>query len=119
MALFKVLRGPAATIDKTNPSKPPFVDGYAYFTPDDGRFYIDVQLDTTPGYYYDMGTVNGKNIYRIEMESGIMAQIKNTKTDIGHHHSRTDIDDFATLTVSTASGDFTYDGTVDVTIPLD
>lgn len=118
MALFKILRGSSAAIEKTNPNKPPFVDGYAYFTSDDGRFYIDVQLDTTPGYYYDMGTVNGKNIYRIEIESGTMAAIRNTKTDVGHHHNRSEIDNVGALTVETADGDFVYDGTADITIPL-
>lgn len=69
MALFKVLRGTAASIDKNNANKPPFVDGYAYFTPDDGRFYIDVELASDPLYYYDKATVGGKTIYRIEIES--------------------------------------------------
>ena len=70
MALFKVLRGPSANL-----SSQPFVDGYAYFTPDDGRFYIDVQSDTPPGYYISSGVVDGKNIYRIEIESGTMAEL--------------------------------------------
>lgn len=38
MALFKILRGDSARIDK---STTPFHDGYAYLTPDDGGFYID------------------------------------------------------------------------------
>ena len=37
MALFKILRG-----DAKNLVELPVKDGYAYFTPDDGRFYIDV-----------------------------------------------------------------------------
>lgn len=69
MALFKVLRGSSTTIDRNSATKPPFVDGYAYFTPDDSRFYIDVQLDTAPAKYFDSGVVNGKTIYRIEVES--------------------------------------------------
>lgn len=38
MALFKILKGDSSriTTDVT-----PFHDGYAYFTPDDGGFYID------------------------------------------------------------------------------
>lgn len=38
MALFKILKGDSSRIDT---STTPFHDGYAYFTPDDGGFYID------------------------------------------------------------------------------
>lgn len=38
MALFKILKGDSSRIS-TNVT--PFHDGYAYFTPDDGGFYID------------------------------------------------------------------------------
>lgn len=38
MALFKILKGDSSRIDM---SVTPFHDGYAYFTPDDGGFYID------------------------------------------------------------------------------
>lgn len=38
MALFKILKGDSSRIDV---SVTPFHDGYAYFTPDDGGFYID------------------------------------------------------------------------------
>lgn len=38
MSLFKILRGDSSRISTTST---PFHDGYAYFTPDDGGFYID------------------------------------------------------------------------------
>ena len=38
MALFKILQGDSSRIDT---SITPFHEGYAYFTPDDGKFYID------------------------------------------------------------------------------
>lgn len=38
MSLFKILKGDSSRIDM---SVTPFHDGYAYFTPDDGGFYID------------------------------------------------------------------------------
>ena len=38
MALFKILRGDSSRI---SPDVTPFHDGYAYFTQDDGGFYID------------------------------------------------------------------------------
>lgn len=40
MALFKILRGNSANLNST-----PFHDGYAYFTHDDGGFYIDSEVD--------------------------------------------------------------------------
>ncbi len=92
MALFKVLRGSSSAIGRDQPNKPPFVDGYAYFTPDDGRFYIDVQLDTEPEIYYDSGIVEGKTIYRIELESTPLAELNETKASIGHHHKINEID---------------------------
>ena len=112
MALFKVLRGTAATIAPDSVTKPPFNDGYAYFTPDDGRFYIDVQLDKAPTYYYDSGVVNGKTIYRIEIESQTWQELITTKSYVGHHHRVSDIDDFhdTTYTVDIDSG-LSMDGT--------
>lgn len=38
MALFKILKGDSSRIST---DVTPFHDGYAYFTPDDGAFYID------------------------------------------------------------------------------
>ena len=38
MALFKILKGDSS---RTSTDVTPFHDGYAYFTPDDGGFYID------------------------------------------------------------------------------
>lgn len=42
MALFKILRGDSSRIST---DVTPFHDGYAYFTPDDGGFYIDTETD--------------------------------------------------------------------------
>ena len=42
MALFKILRGDSSRIDLETT---PFHDGYAYFTPDDGGFYIDSEVN--------------------------------------------------------------------------
>lgn len=42
MALFKILKGDSSRIDM---SVTPFHDGYAYFTPDDGGFYIDTLVN--------------------------------------------------------------------------
>ena len=37
MALFKILKGNSENLKKVKAT-----DGYAYFTPDDGKFYIDI-----------------------------------------------------------------------------
>ena len=41
MALFKILKGDSSRIST---DVTPFHDGYAYFTPDDGGFYIDSEI---------------------------------------------------------------------------
>lgn len=58
MALFKILRGTSTSL-----STVPLTDGFAYFTPDDGRFYIDAALSTAPAHYISQN--NG--VYRIEL----------------------------------------------------
>ena len=40
MALFKISKGKAANLAKKDK-----VDGYAWFTPDDGKFYIDADIE--------------------------------------------------------------------------
>lgn len=42
MALFKILKG-----ESTRLSAQKAKEGYAYFTPDDGKFYIDIAGDGT------------------------------------------------------------------------
>lgn len=41
MALFKILQGSSEGLKKVKAT-----EGYAYFTPDDGKFYIDVESTT-------------------------------------------------------------------------
>lgn len=47
MALFKILRGLSENFGGENSTKTT-KDGYAYFTPDDGKFYIDISDGQTP-----------------------------------------------------------------------
>ena len=42
MALFKMMKGDSSRIKL---EVTPFTEGYAYFTPDDGGFYIDAEVD--------------------------------------------------------------------------
>lgn len=64
MALFKILKG-----ESTNLKKVKATDGYAYFTPDDGKFYIDIATtDTAEGVvvnYNKTDKVNDKIPNRI------------------------------------------------------
>lgn len=41
MALFKILKGKSKDLGNTNNTKV-INEGFAYFTPEDGKFYIDV-----------------------------------------------------------------------------
>ena len=41
MALFKILKGSSADFGNTDKTKGPH-EGWAYFTEDDGKFYIDI-----------------------------------------------------------------------------
>lgn len=53
MALFKIFKGPGLLGD-LNEKRPSTVEGYCYFTPQDGKFYIDVvnddNLENNPAY---------------------------------------------------------------------
>lgn len=84
MALFKILRGQSTDLYEQE-----LHDGYAYFTSDDGRFYIDVAL-TNPPLYMDMvkksGVVNGSTIYRIEIERQAMDDAIDALATINFQH---------------------------------
>lgn len=71
MALFKVYRGVASKLP------PELHDGYAYFTTDDGKFYIDtaskrtlinpdpqdgVEIDTTEGWASKSSIVSKRGV---------------------------------------------------------
>lgn len=68
MALFKILRGESSRLNSA-----PLNDGFAYFTPDNGRFYIDVALSSVPLNLpvIKSGTVNGQTIYRLELRPSV------------------------------------------------
>ena len=71
MALFKILRG-----DSSRLSAAALNDGFAYFTPDNGRFYIDVALANPPINLpvIKSGDVNGQTVYRLELRPSIAEQ---------------------------------------------
>ena len=64
MALFKILQGSAEGLKNLKAT-----EGYAYFTPDDGTFYIDIDSTTSANDVRignnDEETVNGELVNRI------------------------------------------------------
>lgn len=48
MALFKILKGDSQNLGAAGNSTATTREGYAYFTPDDGKFYIDITDGDTP-----------------------------------------------------------------------
>lgn len=85
----------------------PLHDGYAYFTPDQGRFFIDVQLDNPPYLAHASGVVDGKNIYRIELEAKIWKDIQDALNNFGH-----------TLTLTGGNRSVQFDGFEDITLDI-
>lgn len=62
MALFKIFRGPSERLKDVKPT-----EGYAYFTPDDGKFYIDIRDGEIPviGNYENEVVKNNQLVNRI------------------------------------------------------
>lgn len=61
MALFKIFKGPSERLKDVKPT-----EGYAYFTPDDGKFYIDIKTAETPM----IGNTSANNTNRICINAG-------------------------------------------------
>lgn len=54
MALFKILKGSKDNLGKsTSTNSKTTNEGWAYFTPDDGKFYIDTTSSETPVVGYN------------------------------------------------------------------
>lgn len=66
MALFKIFKGSAQDLGAAGNPTELTRAGFAYFTPDDGRFYIDISDDDIP--IVGTSTANGAN--RICINSG-------------------------------------------------
>lgn len=70
MALFKILKGNKDNLGKSTNEKTKVThEGYAYFTPDDGKFYIDIEDNATPKVGYD--SANGVNRICINEWQGV------------------------------------------------
>lgn len=101
MALFKILRGSSSQLMSQD-----LHDGYAYFTPDDGRFYIDVALASAPSnasIIKKSGTVNGQTIYRIEVERDAVEEA---------------IDGLADLSFTSGTRNLSYNGSTGLIIDI-
>ena len=72
MSLFKVLRGDSSRIDIATT---PFHDGYAYFTPNNGMFYIDAMVDGVAKRIqlnaYDAEKISGATLATVLNESDL------------------------------------------------
>ncbi len=66
MALFKIFKGLSDNFGKENNETKKTKEGYAYFTPDDGRFFIDITSDQDP----IIGTSTKLGANRIWINSG-------------------------------------------------
>lgn len=88
----------------------PLHDGYAYFTPDQGRFFIDVELNSPPYFAHASSTVNGKTIYRIELETKIWKDLQDDVNEI--------ITGRRSLILKGGTEVFQYDGTSEVEIDI-
>ena len=62
MAVFKLLQGSAEDLELLKAT-----EGYAYFTPDDGKFYIDIADSTGPA---TVGSRKGNGVNRICINAG-------------------------------------------------
>lgn len=64
MALFKILQGSAEGLKNLKAT-----EGYAYFTPDDGKFYIDIESTDTAAEVV-VGETSAEGVSRICINSG-------------------------------------------------
>lgn len=68
MALFKIFKGLSSNLGADSEAKTVAThEGYAYFTPDDGKFYIDITNDEDPviGNYQNEISEDGRPANRI------------------------------------------------------
>ena len=69
MALFKILQGSSEGLKKLKAT-----EGYAYFTPDDGKFYIDVDTTATAAEVV-VGESSANGVNRICINGGAQSII--------------------------------------------
>jgi hypothetical protein len=77
MALFKIEKGLAANL-KTN--RPDAVEGYCYFTTDDGKFYIDIATGTAKTPAENNGVLAGST--RMPINSYMSDWATRAKADV-------------------------------------
>ena len=107
MALFKILRGKSSnfTTDLTAAAvNPPFKDGYCYFIPDTGLFYIDYEdaesneKHRIPLNAGDALSLAGATLEQVLTDnelhipsSALLTKVLKDKADVVHEHDMTDI----------------------------
>lgn len=70
MALFKILRGPSSGLDKLAIN-----DGWCYYTPDTGLFYIDYNGTRVPLNAKDAQTLSGASLVQALNSEGLDKEI--------------------------------------------
>ena len=70
MALFKILRGPSSGLDKLAIN-----DGWCYYTPDTGLFYIDYNGTRVPLNAKDAQTLSGASLVQTLNSEGLNKEI--------------------------------------------
>lgn len=60
MALFKIFKGQSANLSSVKAT-----DGYAYFTPDNGEFFIDINSESTAVTSDKEGTITEGEVNRV------------------------------------------------------
>lgn len=66
MALFKIFKGKSINLGADSNDTKKTREGFAYFTPDDGKFYIDITEGEDPVVgNNESEKVNNKNVNRI------------------------------------------------------
>lgn len=71
MALFKIFKGLSSNFGKETNETKKTKEGYAYFTPDDGKFFIDIVSDQDPV----IGTSTKFGANRIWINSGNLDEL--------------------------------------------
>lgn len=112
MALFKILRGPSSELNKLE-----IHDGWCYFTPDTGLFYIDYNGERIPLNAVGSSSLDGAvlehdtlNDSEVEIpSSALLTKVIdavnnriNVKADDEHTHTKSEITDFPTIPTLTS-----------------
>ena len=106
MALFKILRGESINLVDT-----PVTDGFAYFTPKDGKFYIDYGTSGDEPIFGRSSTPNSEQLVpnRICINDTLEMHNRDKHSDINQSLLTSDTVQFAKMGLGTATPNETLD----------